>query len=183
MKRYLFLFFAVMCSLTSMTQEQDPWIGTWTSESYRDMDWEESPKDSEGDFVDIIKTDYKLVIRITKKGDSYNVRAKTIKVKDPAYSLYHDPLTVRRIAGNTMWLESYRKKVPFTVDRGYGPKIDSYSDNTYYYKITLNNGVLHYSYYKVYSVDYDANMRYKGEETLNARDFNGAELDLYNDDW
>ena len=74
-----------------MAQDQDPWVGTWTSESYTDMDRENSPKDSEGICTEIIKTDYKLVIRITKNGDQYNVRAKTIKVKAPTYSSYHRP--------------------------------------------------------------------------------------------
>jgi hypothetical protein len=168
---------------TAMAQEQDPWVGTWTSESYTDMDWENSPKDSEGTYMEIIKTDYKIVIRITKNGDQYNVRAKTIKVKDPTYSSYHRPLTVKRIEGNTMWLESYVKKNPFTVKNGNSWIIDSYSDITAYKKMTINNGVLHYSYYKMYSVKYDRNMNYKGETTTNVSDWPGNDLDLFNDDW
>lgn len=182
-RRFILTLIIATLSLTCVAQDQDPWVGTWTSESYTDMDWENSPKDSEGTFTEIINTDYKLVIRITKSGDQYNVRAKTIKVKDPSYSSYHRPLTIKRIAGDTMWLESYIKKDPFTVDYGNGPFIKSYSDNTYYYKLTLNNGTLHYSYYKVYSVEYDKNMNYKGEETLNASDWRGHDLDLFNDDW
>lgn len=176
---------ALLCLTTAMAQEQDPWVGTWTSESYTDMDWENSPKDSEGTSTEIINTDYKLVIRITKSGDQYNVRAKTIKVKDPNYSSYHKPFTIKRISGNTMWLESYVKKLPFTVDYGKGPFVESYSDNTYYYKLTLNNGILHYSFYKYHSVDYDKNMRYKGEEDYDASVYSprGSELDLFNDDW
>ena len=73
---------SLLCSIATIAQEQDPWVGTWTSESYSDMDWENSPKDSEGTYQEIIRTDYKLVIRITKNGNQYNVRAKTIKVKD-----------------------------------------------------------------------------------------------------
>lgn len=182
-QRFLLTLIVATFSLTCVAQGQDPWVGTWTSESYTDMDWENSPKDSEGTFTEIVKTDYKLVIRITKSGDQYNVRAKTIKVKDPSYSSYHRPLTIKRIAGNTMWLESYVKKSPFTVDYGNGPFIKSYSDNTYYYKLTLNNGYLHYSYYKVHSIDYDRNMNYTGEDTMNVSDMRGSNLDLFNDDW
>ena len=182
-QRLFILAIVALLSILSFAQDHDPWVGTWTSESYRDMDWEKSPKDSEGTYQEIINSDYKLVIRITKNGDQYNVRAKTIKVNDPNYSLYHRPFTIKRKVGNTMWLESYVKKDPFTVDYGNGPFIESYSDNTYYYKLTLNNGVLHYSYYKVYSIEYDRNMNYKGEETLNASDLRGSNLDLFCDDW
>ncbi len=178
MRKLLFILVLITLPLAGTAQENDPWVGTWTSESYRDWD-----PDNQNNSDELVYTDYKLIIRITKNGDSYNVRAKTLKVKDPSYSFYHDPFTVKRLAGNSMWLESYAKKVPFTVDYGYGPKIDSYSDNTYYYKLTLNNGVLHYSYYKVYSVEYDPNMRYRKEETLNTRDIRSSELNLYNDDW
>ena len=86
------------------------------------------------------------------------------------------------MSGNTMWLESYIKKEPFRVNG----VIDEYSDITYYYKLTLNNGTLHYSFYKYHSVDYDRNMRYKGESDYDAsvlfRSI-GSELDLFNDDW
>ena len=177
------MLIVALLSIKCLAQEQDPWVGTWTSESYSDMDWEKSPKDSEGTYQEIINTDYKLVIRITKNGDKYNVRAKTIKVNDPNYSSYHRPYTVKRIAGNTMWLESYVKKSPFTVDYGNGPFVQSYSDNTYFSKLTLNEGILHYSYYKVHSVEYDRNMNYTGENTMNATGGRGNDLDLYNDDW
>ena len=183
-QRFLLTLIVQLFSFSCIAQNQDPWVGTWTSESYTDMDWENSPKDSEGTFTEIVNTDYKLVIRITKNGDKYNIRAKTIKVKDPNYSSYHRPFTIKRIAGKTMWLESYVKKDPFTVDYGNGPFIKSYSDITYYYKLTLNNGTLHYSFYKFHSIDYDRNMNYIGEEDNNASLFGrGTELDLFNDDW
>ncbi len=175
-QRFLLILIVLSLSFTCMAQDQDPWVGTWSSASYRDLDWED-------DSDEPVYTDYKLVIRITKNGDQYNVRAKTIKVKDPSYSNYHSPLTITRRAGNTMWLESYVKKVPFTVDYGRGAYIESYSDNTYYYKLTLKDGILHYSYYKIYSKEYDRNMNYKGDETLNTSDMRGANLELFNDDW
>lgn len=178
-QRFLLTLIVTVFSLTCVAQDQDPWVGTWTSESYTDMDWENSPKDSEGTFTEIINTDYKLVIRITKSDDQYNVRAKTIKVKDPTYSSYRRPFTIKRMAGNTMWLESYVKKDPFRVNG----VIDEYSDITYYFKLTLKDGILHYSYYKFHSVDYDRNMNYKGEGTTNVSDWTGHDLDLFNDDW
>ena len=169
----------LLCLTTAMAQDQDPWVGTWTSESYTDMDWENSPKDSEGTFTEIIRTDYKIVIRITKSGDQYNVRGKTIKVKDSSYSSYHRPYTVKRVEGNTMWLESYLKKDPFTVNK----QIDSYSDVTYFFKLTLNSNILHYSFYKFHSIEYDRYMRYKGEDTTDCSTMVGCDLNLFNDDW
>lgn len=179
-RKQLFVFLLlIIVAIESMAQEQDPWVGTWTSESYTDMDWENSPKNSEGSYQEIINTDYKLVIRITKSENQYNVRAKTIKVKDPTWANYHSTYTVTHVNNNTIWLESYKKKDPFTVNG----HIDSYSDVTLYTKLSLNNGILHYSYYKVYSVEYDRNMRYKGEETMDVSNWKGHSLDLFNDDW
>lgn len=180
MRKVIILSLCLLWGLSVATaQSQDPWVGTWTSESYTDMDWETSPKDSEGSFQEIINTDYKLVIRITKNGEIYNVRAKKIKVKDPTWTDYHSAYTVTRVTDNTIWLESYKKKEPFKVNG----QIDSYSDVTQYTKLTLNNGVLHYSYYKYHSADYDRNMNYITEETINCSDWKGNNLDLFNDDW
>lgn len=119
---------------------------------------------------------YKLVVRITKSGDQYNIRAKTIRPDDPNFSRYSLPFTIKRMVGNTMWLESYEKKVR-VID-------DWYQDITNYYKLTLKDGILHYSYYKFHTVDYDRNMRYKGEKDYDASVYSrGSELDLFNDDW
>lgn len=183
MKRILILGMCYVFNfIVIMAQDQDPWVGTWTSESYSDIDWEASKKT--GSDGPMVYTNYKLVVRITKSGDQYKIRAKNIRPDDPNYSSYHRPFTIKRIAGNTMWLESYVKKDPFTVDYGNGPFIKSYSDITYYYKLTLNNGTLHYSFYKYHSIDYDRNMNYIGEEDYNASLFGrGTELDLFNDDW
>lgn len=182
MKKYIILlicinlFWQLDAQTKGMSQDIDPWVGTWTSEAYRSMDWENKSDD-------LVYADYKLVIRITKNGNQYLVRGKTIKVKDPSYSSYHRPYTVTWIEGNTMWLQSFIEKDPFTVDYGDGPFVESYSDNTYYYKLTLNNGTLHYSYYKVHSVEYDRNMNYVDERSLTTKDVHGSELDLFNDDW
>lgn len=182
MKKYIIIGVCLTFNFIAIiAQDQDPWVGTWTSESYSDIDWKASKET--GEDGPLVYASYKLVVRITKSGDQYNIRAKTIRPDDPNYSSYHRPFTIKRMAGNTIWLESYVKKDPFTVDYGNGPFIESYSDNTYYYKLTLKDGVLHYSYYKVYSKDYDRNMNYKGEDTMNVSDMRGSNLDLFNDDW
>lgn len=179
-RKHFYALCVLFFSLTNlMAQEQDPWVGTWTSESYSDMDWENSPKDSEGTYQSIINTDYKLIIRITKNANQYNVRAKTIKVNDSNYSSYHNAYTVTNVDQNTMWLEQFIEKKPFYSNG----VIDEYSDMTKYTKLSLNNGVLHYSYYKLHVVDYDKNKRYKGEKTYYEFFGAGAELNLFNDDW
>ena len=157
-------------------QEHDPWVGDWTSESYTDVDWEAVNNDPGSDIL--YKTQYKKVFRITKTQNGYQVRGKTIKVKDPDYTGYHPSYTVTKVEGNTIWMQSFVSKLPFYVN----DRIDSYSDNTSYHKLTLNNGIIHYSFLYMHSVEYDRNMRYKGEEDLN---FFGddTELDLYNDNW
>lgn len=172
---------SLLCLTSTMAQGQDQWVGTWTSESYREIDYENSPKNSEGTFVEIIYTDYKKVFRITKNGEEYLVRGKTIKVNDPNYSSYHRPYTVTSINGNTMWLKSSVTKLPFRVNG----QIDSYSDVTYYYKLTLTNGVLRYTYLRYHSVDYDKNMRFTGEEDYDASIYSPRDYDLnlFSDDW
>lgn len=179
------LLFSVICTLSAMSvfsqqprQEQDPWVGDWTSESYTEVDFEASPKDSDGTFIELVYTQYKKIFRITKDGDQYTIRGKTIKLKDPDWTDYHHSYTVTSVTGNTMKFQSFVSKLPFRVNG----RIDSYSDNTYYYSLTLKNGYLHYSYYNCHSVEYDKNMRYKYEEDLNIpRESN--ELDLFNDNW
>lgn len=165
----------------TMAQGQDPWVGTWTSESYSDVDFENSPKDSEGSLTEVLFTDYKKVFRITKNGDQYLVRGKNIKVKDSSYSSYHKPYTIISIDENTMRLKSSVSKLPFRVNG----QIDSYSDVTYYYKLTLNNGILHYTFVSYHSVDYDRNMRYTGEEDYDASKYSPRDYDLnlFSDDW
>ena len=59
-----------------------------------------------------------------------------------------------------------------------------YQDRTNYYKLTLKDGTFHYSFYNFHTVDYDRNMRYKGEKDYDGSEYSrGSELDLFNDDW
>ena len=170
-KGLLVSILSLLCFTTAMAQEQDPWVGTWTSESYRDVDWIATEKTET-----VVWASFKLVVRITKSGDQYNIRAKTIRPDDPNYSIYRLPFTIKRMVGNTILLESYEKKVRVTDDW--------YYDITYYYKLTLKDGTLHYSFYKQHSVDYDRNMRYKGEKDNDVSEYRRvSELDLFNDDW
>lgn len=179
MKKAIVLFVCIIWGLSApMAHSQDPWVGTWTSESFNDTDWENSPRDSEGSITKLIYIDYKLIIRITKNSDKYTVRAKIIKVKDPSDVTYQSAYTVTRVTENAIWLEQYEKKRPFRING----QVDSYSDITRYTKLTLNNGILHYSYYKIHFVDYDRNM-IPTNEGFDDRTPKWSELDLFNDDW
>ena len=165
----LFILFGLLT--TAFAQEQDPWVGTWTSESYRDIDWD-SPDDG------VVYTTFKRIIRITKSDEGYNVRSKIIKTGDPDYVFYSPAMVVRKVQGSSMWLESYVDKQPFTVNG----KIDSYRDVTHRYKISLSQGVLHYSYYEYYYIEYNRRMVYKEQGVVDVGGA-GAELDLFNDNW
>lgn len=181
MKRILQLLLILsLFTIPSVAQEKDPWVGDWTSESYSDIDWEASnaTKDANGTIQQVIRTDYRLIFRITKNGDQYMIRAKTTKVDDPSYIKYRIPIVFKRIVGNTMYLESYIKNEPFRVNG----EIDEYSDLTYYYTLTLDNNVIHYNYYKCHSVNYDTKMRYIGEEDIFPSS-RGDKLNLFNDNW
>lgn len=178
MKKLLFLFAMFFLFETSMAQGLDPWVGTWTSESWTADDWERSPKDSEGDFIEIRKTQFKLVIRITKNGDQYNVRAKTIKVDDPNYANYYGQISITEMTNNTMWIEWHTEKTPWRENG----KIVEYYVSTYYMKLTLNNETLHYSWYKTRVDNYYTDMRYKNQKIYDTSGTD-TELDLFNDDW
>lgn len=160
-------------------QEQDPWVGEWTSEAYSDVDWESTSKSSDGSF-DISYTQYKKVIKITLHGSSYMVRMKIIKVDDPSYTKYSQPLKVASFDGETMELTSYVEKEPFTVNG----EVDSYSDITYYTRLTLSDGVLYYHFYKWHSVNYNRQMRYTDEEDFyTTKTSSGTRLRFFNDIW
>ena len=180
MKKIAFFALVLLIPFVTIAQAQDPWIGDWTSESYSDIDWDASnaTKDATGTIQEVIHANFRLVIRITKNGDQYYARSKTLKINDPSFVSYRLPLTVTSVDGNTMYLESFVSKDPFRVNG----EIDEYSDITYYFKLTLDNGVIHYHYYRCHSVDYDRNLRYKGQEDIPTF-YNDSKLDLFNDNW
>lgn len=139
MKKVIILSFYLLCGLSAATaQSQDPWVGTWTSESYKALDSE-----SEGQ----VYTNFRYVIRILKNEDNYFVRAKTVKVTDPKSAIYNDAYGIEnsqaKLDGNKMLVESRREKIPFYVNG----RIDSYSNTTSYFELTINNGALHCSFY------------------------------------
>lgn len=173
----LFAFLLGIMVLPLMAQDQDPWVGEWTSEAYSEVDWERTSKDSDDD---IIYAQYKKVIKITSHGNSYMVRIKIIKVDDPNYISYSPPLNVTSFNGETMVLTSHVEKKPFTVNG----KVDSYSDITYYTRLTLSDGVLYYHFYKWHSVNYNRHMRYTNEEDYYLPSTgSGTKLRLFNDNW
>ena len=104
MKKVIILFLYLLWGLSAATaQSQDPWVGTWTSESYKALDSE-----SEGQ----VYTDFRYVIRISKSEDKYFVRAKTVKVTDPKSAIYNDAYGIKnsqaKYDGNRMLVESSR---------------------------------------------------------------------------
>lgn len=182
MKKITLLIAFMLGIMTTIcfAQEQDPWVGEWTSEAYTDMDWERSPRDSDGSFESIKYTSFKKILKITKHGDTYMVRSKTIKVDDPSYVSYGLPMTVYSLEGNTMELRSYLEKEPFKVNG----EVDEYSDITYYYNLTNVDGVLYYHFYKYYSVNYNRYMRYKDENDYYVPSTNpSSKLRFFNDNW
>lgn len=173
------LFGTITSSL--LAQNDDPWVGDWTSETYSDMDWEASnaTKDAEGTIQEVFKTDYRLIIRIGKTAGNYTVRAKTTKVNDSNYNDYHPRLTVTRIEDAKMWLQASEQKRPWISDG----EIEEYCDITWYYTLTLEDGALHYVHYRTHSVNYDKRMRYKDEDSWDTSNWTGCDLILYNDNW
>lgn len=182
MKRFVILsLFIAFSSIVSISaQEEDPWVGEWTSESYSDIDWDASnaTKDAYGTIQTIHYADYRLIIRINKNGDHYSARAKNIMVGNSDYSHYYPTLTVTRVSDNKMYLQAFLSKQPY---RSNG-EIEEWYDITYYYTLTLENGGLHFEFIKYHSVNYDRNMRYKDENDWNVRE-RGDDLMLYNDNW
>lgn len=155
-----------------MAQEQDPWVGTWTSGIFQEHDYDSK---SYSDY-----TDYRYVIRITKNGDNYRVRSKLVKVSDPNKAFYNLYCTFNQIVKQTnekyMLFETYDETI---VSK-------SLLKTRSYYKLSLNNEVLQISFYKEVTDHFDENGRYKCTTTygLNER-YRGYCFvrDLYNDDW
>ena len=178
MRKVIALSLCLLCGLSvAAAQSQDPWVGTWTSESYKALDSE-----SEGQ----VYTDFRYVVRISKNEDKYFVRAKTIKVADSKAAIYNDAYGIKnsqaKFDGNRMLIESRKEKIPFYVNG----RIDSYSNTTSYFELTINNGVLHCSFYKYVVESYDRNMRYEYTNTFGLHEqYLGpcVERDLFNDDW
>ena len=180
--KYKFLYIlmlAHLCSATTFAQDKDPWVGTWTSQRYESMDWDNSPKDEDGTYSKVNYAYYKKVFRITKDNDGYFVRGKVINVNNPNDCGYMPRFTVEEINGNTMYLRSAVKKDPWEESG----RITEYHDYIYYHKLTLNNGVLHYSLYNMVINKYDRNMRYIGTTDKGTFKMDGDELDCFNDDW
>lgn len=171
-KNIVAFLLSILSCATVFAQGADPWVGTWTSESYKDIDWDNSPED------EIVYASFKRIIRITKNDGEYTVRSKIIKVGDPDYTYYSPAFTIKKVEGNNMWLESYVEKSPFTVNG----KIDSYRDVTHRFKLSLKHGLLHYSYDEFHYVEYNDRMVYKEQGTVKVGGA-GSNLDLFTDDW
>lgn len=163
--------------LVATAQSQDPWVGTWTSENYKALDSES---------IGEVYTNFRYVIRILKNGDNYFVRAKTIKVADSKSAIYNDAYGIKdtqaKLDRNRMLVVSHRDKIPFYVNG----QIESYSNTTSYFELTINNGVLHCSFYKYVVDNYNKDLRYESTYTFGLQEqYPGpcVERDLFNDDW
>lgn len=170
----LLLFLLWMTITCARAQEQDPWVGTWTSESF-DSYIEESDSYCK----------CKQLLRINKSEEGYYVRGKIINQMDPNDVKYCGVYTVTGIEGNTMLIREFVKQKPlYIVDANEERVIDEYNDITYYYKLTLRNGVLHSLYYGVEWVCYDKEMNYKKTKPFfQVSPHFQVERVFYNDEW
>ena len=159
--------FLLSCYNPAFSQVSDPWIGTWTSESYWDTDWgKDNPHE-------VPKVKRRLVLRITKEDAQYVVRQKSFIIDNPDDYVYRPLMTVTKVDENVMYLQS--------TQRDDSDKKDII-DITSYYKLTKNSGIIHYSHYLSHIIRYDESMRIKEEVRLEGGN-EGDELDMYNDDW
>lgn len=181
------LFIAMLLASVTMafSQDNDPWVGTWTSVSYTGCDYQRTyapeNNDYDGAIINYYKTQWKLIIRITKNGDSYSIRTKRVNQNNPSDVRYDLDCHVTKVSGNTIYYESYIKKDPEKINGN----ISGYRDVTYYYKLTLSKGTLKYDHYNYSSIYYDSNMRIIEEEKDRSMFCNGDDchLSLFNDDW
>ena len=121
----------------AMAQEQDPWVGTWTSEPFRAVN-SHAYESKKG----VIYSNYKYIIRITKSNNEYFVRKKMVNLEDSDDVYYSSEITITSIKGNTMWIESSHTYT-------YSDKADIIERKiTNQKKLELRQGgVMKYSYY------------------------------------
>lgn len=181
------LLMTILIASASMTfaQDNDPWVGTWTSEGYTDVDckrtYDPSNMDYDGSVKAVYKTTKKLVIRITQNGGNYLIRTKVVNQNDPNDVSYGWECHVTKVSGNTIFYETQLNKDP-QENNG---RITEYLNLTYYYKLTITNGTLKFDLYNFKCITYDSGMRFVKEENDNSwiNKTPGSHLTLFNDDW
>lgn len=98
---YKTLVLLLMCISSAMAfaQDNDPWVGTWEGvETITVPD-----KNSDG-YIDFQK---KIVVRISKYGDTYGVRVKEISVSNPSDMKYWNDCKVTYSDNSTIKYQSY----------------------------------------------------------------------------
>lgn len=184
-KTTLFIVILIASVTIAFAQDNDPWVGTWTSEGYTEMDYkrtyDSSNKDYDGSVKAVYETTKKLVIRITKNGGNYLIRTKVVNQNNPNDVSYGRECHVTKVSGNNIYYETYLNKDP---QKNNG-RITEYWDITYYYKLTLTNGTLKFDLYNFKCITYDSGMRFVKEENENSwiNKTPGQHLTLFNDDW
>lgn len=155
----LLLWMTITCA---RAQEQDPWVGTWTSESFI-IDY--------GERQERVRD----VLRITKGAEGYLVRGKRIKLNDPNWVDHHKAYTVTGVEGKTIYLrQAPQGALVYPTD---------WVNVTYFYKLTLRSDeTLHYLNYRCEYMDRDGNN--KTRKYPGGGDWcDGGDRDFFKDDW
>lgn len=173
MKNLLITLVALLCFMTNINaQEKDPWVGTWTSESFETVRVLKETRSHK-------HTTSKHVIKITKTENGYYVRKKTIDLEDSNHTFYEN-VTSADVEGNTMWIQtSYSTPFPNPAD-----KKEIRTRN--YMKLELQGGgVIKYSYYYQLYQEYDTDRGIVIKECeYNIDQSNTMNCcNLFNDDW
>ena len=151
----LLLWMTITCA---RAQEQDPWVGTWTSENFLIFN---------GDRNERVRD----VLRITKGAEGYLVRGKRIYINYPNWVEHHKAYTVTKVEGKTMYL----RQVPIWEPVDYNPL--EFADVTYFYKLTLRSDeTLHYMCYRRDYVD-------ENGKNITNHYSDGDGKDFFKDDW
>lgn len=158
-----------LTTMSVMAQGEDPWVGTWTSESIRMVNISATEK-ADG----VIYSNYKYVIRITKRDGEYYVRKKSVNTDDPGNVVYDDDISVTYVNGNTMWIET---QLSFTFD-------NTHRTITHQKKLTLHKGRMKYSWYNNHIVDRNRQTgSVKAEDEALDQSNKIFCVNLFNDDW
>lgn len=158
-----------LITMGAMAQEQDPWVGTWTSENFRMVNTRATEEAGE-----VIYSNYKYIIRISKQDGEYYVRKKSVNLDDPGNVVYDDDISVISVTGNTMWIET---SLSFSFD-------NTDRTITHQKKIIIHQGGMKYSWYNNHIVDRDRHsgiVKTKDEALDQSKKM--CCINLFNDDW
>lgn len=163
----LLLWMTITCAWAQ--EEQDPWVGTWTSESFRTINTNATKESDE-----VVYSTYKYIIRITKEENKYYIRMKRINT-DISNDVSYDDVTITSIQKNTIYIETY---VTYTYN---GKEIRIANQK----KLVLKGGgVINYVWYNQHVQEYDTCSRMivkEYDDTIEQSAFTC--LNFFNDNW